>query len=54
MSESGISFEDFIGHDDEVMTAATSDDEIIDSVTQRTATNELDDTEDSISIKKSS
>lgn len=47
VSESGISFEDFVSCDDGVMTAGTlSDDEIIDSVAQKTDTNDLDDIED--------
>lgn len=47
VSESGISFEDFFSCDDGIITAGTlSDDEIIDSVAQKTDTNDLDDIED--------
>ncbi|KAL4720194.1 hypothetical protein ACJJTC_014508 [Scirpophaga incertulas] len=42
VSESGISFEDFVSCDDGVMTAGTlSEDEIIDSVAQKNDINDL-------------
>ncbi|GBP11124.1 hypothetical protein EVAR_79778_1 [Eumeta japonica] len=48
VSESGLSFEDFVKCDDGVTVAGTlSDDEMIDSVAQKTDTNDLDDIEDS-------
>ncbi|CAG9796333.1 unnamed protein product [Diatraea saccharalis] len=48
VSESGISFEDFVMCDDGVMTAGTlTADEIINSVAQKIDTNDLDDIENS-------